>query len=312
MHVESMLRFPVLILVAMLVGMVLPTSAQIKPSRSVFTEPLDVLAAPGIAADAWFAAEAFRGWGSYQDDQAWQYRMHGGIEPFRFGEDSTATITTSLQFHSELTASSRNDLGFNPRTARWEEMLLVHVRASPLTFQAGWFHRCKHEIDNSEPPDDAADPRYQPTRRVLIVSGPTATAVSPTLVTPLGRIRLMGGAEWYAVHEDYRTPDSVRTGSWEGLQGAVWARGQVDWTLSAHIEAGASYYISFPVFTDRFGGPADIVVPHEAHAEAAVRFHSERAAIAVIAAADHTWDEVASFAAQPTTVIQIGVRFSGR
>lgn len=301
-----------LVLATVVVGASLPATAQIKPSRSVFVEPLDVPTAPGVAADAWFAAEAFRGWESYQDEQAWQYRMHGGIEPFRFGEDSTATITTSLQFHTELTASSKNDLGFNPRTARWEEMLLVHLRTSPLTIQAGWFHRCKHEIDNSEPPNDVADPDYEPTRRVLIVSGPMATAVSPALTTSLGRIRLMGGAEWYAVHEDYRTPDSVRTGSWDGLQGAVWARGQVDWSLARGVEAGASYYISFPIFSDRFGAPDDIVLPHEAHAEAAIRFHSERAVIAVIAAADHTWDEVAWLTAQPTTVVQIGVRFSGR
>ncbi len=307
-----MRTLPWLILTSLLCGAGQPMLAQIKPSRTVLVEPLDVRAAPGVAADAWFAAEAFRGWGSYEDEQAWQYRMHGGIEPFRFGEDSTAAITTSLQFHSELTASSKNALGFNPRTARWEEMLLVHLRASPLTLQAGWFHRCKHEIDNSEPPDDADDPSYQPTRRVLIVSGPMAMVVSPALTTPLGRLRVTGGAEWYVVNDDYRTPDSIRTGSWTGLQGAVWARGQVDWTLSRVVEAGASYYISFPIFRDRFGAPDDIVVPHEAHAEAAIRFHSERAVIAVVAAADHTWDEVAWLTAQPTTVVQIGVRFSGR
>ncbi len=286
--------------------------AQIKPSRSVFNEPLDKLLPPGAVADAWFAAEAFRGGGSYEGDQDWQFRLHGYIEPYRFGDDSLATVTTSLQFHHELTANPYNDLGFNPRTARWEEQLLVHVRLAPFTIQAGWFHRCKHEIDNSERPDDVADPTYEPTRRALIVSGPMVTGVSPSITTPIGTIRAQLGGEWYVVNEDYRTPDSVTTGSWNGLQASVWARGQIGWTLSSSIEAGGSYYISFPFFTNRYGAPDDIIVPHEARAELFLSLVSSRAFFSIIAAADHTWDEVASLAAQPTTVLQLGLRVGGR
>ena len=114
------------------------------------------------------------------------------------------------------------------------------------------------------------------------------------------------------VNEDYRTPDSVTTGSWNGLQASVWARGQIGWTLSSSIEAGGSYYISFPFFTDRYGAPDDIIVPHEARAELFMSLVSSRAFISIVAAADHTWDEVASLAAQPTTVLQLGLRVGGR
>jgi len=286
--------------------------AQIKPSRSVFNEPLDKRLSPGAAADAWFAAEAFRGGGSYEGDQDWQFRLHGYIEPYRFGSDSNATVTTSLQFHHELTANPYNDLGFNPRTARWEEQLLVHVRIAPFTLQGGWFHRCKHEIDNSERPDDVMDPTYVPIRRALIISGPMVTGVSPALATPIGTIRAQLGGEWYVVNEDYRTPDSITTGSWNGLQASVWARGQIGWTLGSTLHAGGSYYISFPIFTDRYGAPDDIVVPHEARAELFLSVVSSKAFISLVAAADHTWDEVASLTAQPTTVLQLGLRVGGR
>ena len=286
--------------------------AQIKPSRSVFNEPLDNQLPAGAAADAWFAAEAFRGGGSYEGEQDWQFRLHGYIEPYRFGSDSSSIVTTSLQFHHELTANPYNDLGFNPRTARWEEQLLVHVRLAPFTLQGGWFHRCKHEIDNSERPDDIKDPAYEPTRRVLIISGPTITGVSPEVHTPVGTIRAQLGGEWYVVNEDYRTPDSVTTGLWNGLQASVWARGQIRWALSSTVRAGGSYYISFPFFTNRYGAPDDIVVPHEARAELYLSLVSERAFVSVVAAADHTWDEVAFLSAQPTTVLQLGLRVGGR
>ncbi|RPI68415.1 MAG: hypothetical protein EHM43_04975 [Ignavibacteriae bacterium] len=269
--------------------------AQIKPSRTVFTEPLDVRTDPGVAADAWFAAEAVRGWGSYQDEQAWQYRLHGYIEPYRFGDDSTAMFTTSFNFHHELTASPHNDLGFDPRTARWEESLLFHARIAPFTLQTGWFHRCKHEIDDVQ-------------RRTLIISGPTVIGVTPTIETPLGAIRIQGGAEYYVVREDYRDSAAPRTGSWEDLRGAIWLRGEARWPLGERSRLSGSYYISFPFFDSRNGAPEDIVVAHEAHAELALTFFSKRTAISIIVGADHTWDEVALVTAEPTTSLQAGLR----
>lgn len=271
------------------------SSAQIKPSRSLFIEPLDKRVAPGVAADGWFGAEAFRGWESYGNEQAWQFRLHGYIEPYRFGDDSTATFTTSFNFHHELTANPFNDLGFNPRTARWEESLLLHARVAPFTIQTGWFHRCKHEIDDVQ-------------RRVLIISGPTVIGATPRIETPFGEIRIEGGAEYYVIREDYRDDAAPIIGTWNDLRGALWFRGEGRWPLGERSRISGSYYISFPFFDARHGAPDDIVVPHEAHAELCLTFFSDRSAISIVAAADHTWDEVAFVTAEPTTVVQAGLR----
>lgn len=271
------------------------SSAQIKPSRTVFIEPLDKRVAPGVAADGWFGAEAVRGWGSLGNEQAWQFRLHGYVEPYRFGDDSTATFTTSLNFHHELTASPYNDLGFDPRTARWEESLLLHARVAPFTIQTGWFHRCKHEIDDVQ-------------RRTLIISGPTVIGVTPRIETPIGEIRIQGGAEYYVVREDYRDTTAPRTGSWQDLRGSIWLRGESRWPLAQRMRLSGSYYISFPFFDARNGAPDDIVVPHEAHAELVLTFFSDRSAFSIVAAADHTWDEVALVTAEPTTSVQVGLR----
>ena len=67
-----------------------------------------------------------------------------------------------------------------------------------------------------------------------------------------------------------------------------------------------------PFFSNRFGAPDDIVVPHEARAELFMSLVSPKAFISLVAAADHTWDEVASLTAQPTTVLQLGLRVGGR
>jgi len=286
-----------------------PLYNQIKPSRGLLVEPLDKRTAPGLMSSTWFAGSFQRGWGSYEEEQAWQFRLHGIVEPYRFGSDSNASVTTSLQFHHELTSSTLNDLGFNPRTARWEEQLNVHIATSPLTIQAGVFHRCKHDIDNSEPPNDDTSVVYEPIKRTLILTGFAASASTHPLTTFIGTMRISGGGEYYFTSEDYRTPESSTTGTWRDIKGALWFRGEDRVVVSQNVHVIGSYYISFPFFASRNGAADDVLVPHEARAELVAAFLGSQGAIEAVFSADHTFDEVAFIVPQPTTVFQVGVRF---
>lgn len=290
------------------------SSSQIKPSRSWLVDMARRPSPLGAVPSVMGGAEMYRGWGSYQHDQAWQLRLHVVIEPFRFTYDPEETIhwTTSLEFHQELTANPMNNIGFNPRTARWEEQLLVHASGSWWSARAGWFHRCKHDIDNSQSPNDDTAVVYSPIRRTLILSGPSLGALTAPILSGDWSFRLAGGAEWYVVREDYRTPSSSVTGSWRGMKGALWFRGDASLTVAEHILVGARYYISLPVFESRYGAPPDMVIPHDARAELFATLFSNLAAVDVVVSAEHTFDEVAYLLAMPSTYVQVGLRFRSR
>lgn len=287
--------------------------AQIRPSRTVAIEPLDYSAEAGPAASAWWMGEGFRGWGSLGDEQAWQYRLHGGVEPYRWeSDDSVTQVTTSLQLHHELTANPFSSIGFNPRTARWEEELLVHVRLAVGTLQGGWLHRCKHEIDNTEPANESDPMPFIPTTRVIILSGPKAAYFSPTITTPIGNLRLHAGGEWYLVAADYRTPSLQNRGSWSELQSAAWLRCQLEYPVSQRWLLGGSWYASVPFWRSRMGAPPSTLPPHDGRIELYLSATSSSAFWSIVAAVETQFDDVVFLTAQPTTVWQVGLRIGSR
>jgi hypothetical protein len=68
----------------------------------------------------------------------------------------------------EVVVDPNNDIAFNPRAIFWEEGLMGGVRLGhDLALQAGYIHRCKHDIDNSE----IAEHQGRREQRTLIYSG---------------------------------------------------------------------------------------------------------------------------------------------
>jgi hypothetical protein len=284
--------------------------AQVRPSRTWYVDMARRAAPAGPMPSMLGGAEMYRSYGSTYDEQAWQLRLHAVAEPYRFTDStSNVQITTSLEFHHELTANPRNDISFNPRTARWEEYALVHVATSDWSVRGGWLHRCKHDLDNLDGPNEDAPAAGPIAQRTIILTGPTAGVNTAPFTTPLGTVMLATGAEWYVVSEDYRRPSTSHTGSWKDLQGAVWFRAEGRWPLAAHVDLRASYWLSLPWFASRHGAPSDIVVPHDARAE--VMLSVARAArIDLVLSAEHIFDELSYLDARPSTYWQFGIRFA--
>lgn len=116
-------------------------------------------------------ARLHRGFRSSDDERAWVVVL-GLSLPLARLQDSLWLLGVASHL---LQANALNDIGFNPRSARWEEQLLVLWKRSPWSFYGGLLHFCKHEIDNADPPDtDEPVAGYQPTKRVIILHGPFA------------------------------------------------------------------------------------------------------------------------------------------
>lgn len=100
---------------------------------------------------AWRGLHMLGGWfafGPYlagDDDHAWHHEIGGFLELVRTPRTSLF-VTTQIEF----IADPHNEINFNPRAIFWEEGLVLTRRLSGFDLQVGYYHRCKHDIDNLE------------------------------------------------------------------------------------------------------------------------------------------------------------------
>lgn len=174
-------------------------------------------------------ARLHRGFESADDERAWTIVL-GVSLPLGQLQDSLWLLGVASHL---LQANSLNDIGFNPRGARWEEQLVVLWKRSPWTIYGGLLHFCKHEIDNADPPD-TDDPvvGYQPTKRVIILHGPFLGASYRYRWALRWELTAEVRTFFFLIAQDYRIRgnDELR---WRRLRYSAAARVGVRWETSA-------------------------------------------------------------------------------
>lgn len=140
-----------MIAVALLGIVVTPSFAQRFPLRFQSLNPLgfEALLVPANET-SWM--HAVGGWGEFSgyrlvrdNDHAWLQRLGGYVELLRVGNEMSLAFLSDIEF----IADPHNDIRFNPRAIFWEEGFLFTQRLKDTYWQLGYFHRCKHDIDNS-------------------------------------------------------------------------------------------------------------------------------------------------------------------
>lgn len=101
--------------------------------------------------DGWNWMHTSGGWGGFgayrllrDYEHAWSQKLGAFVELVRVDDRSSVAFVS----HIEFIANPHNDIGFNPRALFWEEGLLFTQRMGASSWQAGYFHRCKHDMDN--------------------------------------------------------------------------------------------------------------------------------------------------------------------
>jgi hypothetical protein len=91
------------------------------------------------------------GWGEFGgyfliDDMshAWYQKLGAFAEFFRISDKQSLALLSNIEF----IADPHNDINFNPRAIFWEEAFLYSLRTGKGFWQLGYYHRCKHDIDN--------------------------------------------------------------------------------------------------------------------------------------------------------------------
>jgi len=128
--------------------------------------------------------------------QAWYQDLTGFIELLQKGN-------TSIIFQTgiEFIADPDNDIRFNPTAIFWEEGLLFTQKLSNSFFQAGYYHRCKHDIDN-------LDTGYG---RVLIYGSMMAKWIFPISLGSIIKDKSLVAvrADLYTIRQDHRYPEDL-------------------------------------------------------------------------------------------------------
>lgn len=287
-------------------------TSQVRVSRSWYHDIIRQPAPSGPIPALAGGVEMFRSFGSVGNEQAWQFRLHAVAELYRF-TDSTNPVqwSTSAEFHHELTANPYSQISFNPRTARWEEQVLVHMATTAATFRAGWIHRCKHDVDNLEGSNELTNEPTLPVQRTIILTGPIVGSATAPFNMLGGSGILAATTEWYAVAEDYRRPSSSSTALLSDVQGAVTVQARWNMALSPAISLQSTIWASLPWFAARYNAPSQ-GLPYDGRAEVALSVRGSAARLDLVLAAERQFDEVAFLSGQATSLVQVGLRFAPR
>jgi hypothetical protein len=289
-----------ILLLVVLVSLPLAADAQVMASRSVWIAPASD-GPTGFMARTSFFGELQRARHSTADDLAWTIRTGGLWELYRWNASTVLAGSAT----AEVVANPYSSLGFNPRGVVWEEQLaLVHRRGS-LLWHGGLFHRCRHEIDNSDPPEQREpQPGYVPAKRVVVLSGVQLGATTKELHGAGLRVRTGLRAEAYLAREDTRVPVTPVRPYWTEALAAASAVARIERSLGT----GTALYV-------RFWGaviPFDDATRHNERGELGLRLSGAGGGMELFAAGERTFDDHASLTPRASRFVGLGFRFVGR
>jgi len=183
---------------------------------------------------------AWGGFGYYamgDREHAWHQKLGILIELFRLGEQASF----SFESHTEFIANDRNNIRFNPRALIWEEGFMYTWRLNQSFLQIGYFHRCKHDVDNLS----------EGHERTLIFGGLLFKYILPvTKPSTNQRSYLALRTEIYTLRQDLRIPDKFMglNPNFEQLLGTVAINLNNRKSLSKHFGVYLNAYGSLNFF----------------------------------------------------------------
>jgi hypothetical protein len=288
-------------------GVFLPAtlSAQLIVSRNIVPLTLADASPTGFLSRVEFYGEAQRGFASEGEELAWDVKLLGLLELYRW---ASRTSLVALVGH-ELNANPHNSIGFNPRGAIWEETVFLVRRGGSIDWHLGAFHRCRHEIDNTHPPDESApNPSYVPTARLLSLTGAHAgIAGHPISLGDRGTISWFLRGERYATATDNRTPRNSEPPYWKRANAALGGGARIRGGAASDRALYASGWGSAMFFSGT-GSPSEF----QWRAEAGARLPGRGGSVDLFVAYERMFDDVTRPVPQRSGVLGLGVRFGPR
>ncbi len=246
-------------------------------------------------------------------DQAWNFKFAEFADIYRWSERASL----SLQCGQELLANERNDIGYNPRAIVWEENLclsgLLSGFSSSSTLRV--FHRCKHDIDNSDREEnDVIEPGFV-QKRTLILGGLSLSRelFSDAVFDASSKWSCNASiaAEYYAYKSEYRYPLVQFSNAWSAANGSVMINASLGYKLGLRSAVVCRVYSSETSFSAANNHPA--AMGNCSRFELGYRLEGEQSAFTIALVNERLFDEIVRISADPTNTwsVMIALRPNG-
>lgn len=279
----------------------LGAEAQIQISRSFEINPLseEIDKETRLFGAATFGAEVGHGSFSAEEELTWNVKYQGFLEFFRWGNRGVL----GLQLGHELRVNPYNEIYFNPRGAIWNESLIYHHKLRKGILHLGLNHRCRHDIDNADPPrDDISRTGYDPTGRVLVLTSVSGGYLSEgKQISQFTEFKYFLRADAYLYTEDSRLPRDNQDGSWENMLGSTVGGLVLDHQLSETWSVHSRSHINYVFFRDHQN-------QINYRTEFGLSATGEKARVSLFLAYERFFDDVSRPFPQPSEVFFIGLR----
>lgn len=290
-----------LITFGLLYLMTLSGQAQIMVNRNFDINPLQEKTDKDkrIFGNTFFGAEVGHGFFSAEEEQTWNIKYQGFIEFYRWNNKAVV----GLHLAHELNSNPYNEIYFNPRGAIWNESLVYHHKLNNATLQLGANHRCRHNIDNADPPrQDISRYEYEPQSRVLVLTSLFAGYLSdPIELASDWQLRYFGRADAYLYTEDARRPRENQEGTWENMQASSFGGFSLEYTFADQWQCYSRNHLNYVLFAD---------YPNQINyrAEAGVSVLGDASRTSLFVAYERFFDDVNRPFPMESNVLFIGLR----
>lgn len=277
------------------------SKGQIMIARSVDINPfLDKIEKDRrILGATYFSAEAGRGFFSTEGEQAWNIKFQAQIEIYRWRNRAALGLNLSHELH----ANPYNIIRFNPRGALWNESLTYYRQLDNLSLQIGLNHRCRHDIDNIDPPRRGiARAGYEPMGRVLVMTSLHAGAISePQQIGEELLLTLFGRTDVYFYQEDSRRPGLNQELLWTNIPASAIGGFLMEYQQSSRWKTYSRNHLNYILFRENQN-------QLNYRLEAGLSFLGDGARGSFFLAYENYFDDTSRPYPQPSSVLYIGLR----
>ncbi len=246
-----------------------------------------------------FWASFQRGYGSTEGEMRWNTKLGGLFAFYRWENSSLA-----LSFSSELTISPNNNIGFDPKTVRWEENLFYQHSTIYGDVTLGIRQKCKHEVDNVD--TDSWGGIVEELKKRVVYSTSSYFSIANKYQKNKFMFRSFARANWELQANDIRYPKNNAGLSYGDMIG------ELSLTLFAlhHSFEHLGFYAR--TWTNTMLLEKGNEPKMNARAEIGTRILGKTSGFSLFCAYEYLWDDFTSPYPQRSEVFYIGFRMSDK
>ena len=265
-----------------------------------------------------FSVHNSRGFQSTENSQGWNAQVCGMFDILRWKSKKNDIGLHAFVFFSsiEVSANIYNNIAFNPRGIILQESFAYFNKKKNFTWNVGFTHKSRHEIDSDSPPNDTTSRiGYQPTSRVAILNGPHIEITTDKIkLSPKISTNLWGRAEYYTIADDARFPRFTKEQSWDFMRGMILLGGRLDVILHKKKNTWGFYNRSWAntaIFSNKVKETGGENFKFNYRVESGFDLRGAKARVEAFIAREHFFDDLSSPRPISSSVWLVGARVRG-